>query len=92
MWHSEENPRDRHVVSLSSCLGEESGEKGRVVGVKLAWRPVTEQQAGSNMAGREALGKEFQEKKKSTLRVWPVSKETQKREKRKVAPLGGQTQ
>lgn len=46
------------------------------------------------MAGREALGKEFQEKKKkkSTLRVWPVSKETQKREKRKVAPLGGQTQ
>lgn len=92
MWHSEENPRDRHVVSLSSCLGEESGEKDHVVGVKLAWRPVTEQQAGSNMAGREALGKEFQKKKKSTLRVWPVSKETQKREKRKVAPLGGQTQ
>lgn len=56
-------------------------------------------EAGDLAAGRQQHGREgglrervSGEKKKSTLRVWPVSKETQKREKRKVAPLGGQTQ
>lgn len=82
MWHSEENPQDRHVVSLSSCLGEESGEKGHVVGVKLAWRLVTEQQAGSNTAGREALGKEFQEKKKKAHLGSGLSPKRLRREKK----------
>lgn len=48
--------------------------------------------AGRQQHGRERGFRKRVPEKKSTLRVWPVSRETQKREKRKVTPLGRQTQ
>lgn len=50
-------------------------------------------EAGDLAAGRQQHGREgglrerVPEKKKSTLRVWPVSKETQKREKKESCTL-----